>query len=135
MSLVIYYFFLFLFFKINYFNWRLISPQYHGGFHHTLTWVIHGCPGGPHPEPHPPSPHPTPWGCRRALALSDLIPTRNLHWSAAFHMAIYTLQCCSLTLSSWRLLCSSVLRGKQEVWDGRVHTATYIQGIQSTANS
>ena len=27
----------------NYFNWRLITLQYCGGFCHTLTWISHGC--------------------------------------------------------------------------------------------
>ena len=26
-----------------YFNWRLITLQYCGGFFHTLTWISHGC--------------------------------------------------------------------------------------------
>ena len=29
--------------KIIYFNWRLITLQYCGGFCHTLTWINHGC--------------------------------------------------------------------------------------------
>ena len=28
---------------IIYFNWRLITLQYCSGFHHTLTWISHGC--------------------------------------------------------------------------------------------
>ena len=57
---------LFLFFKILfknfiYFNWRLIILQYCNGFCHTLTWISHGCPRVPYPEPpsHLP-PHPIP---------------------------------------------------------------------------
>ena len=34
---------LFLFFKYIYFNWRLITLQYCGGFRYTLTWISHGC--------------------------------------------------------------------------------------------
>ena len=43
-----------------YFNWRLITLQYCGGFCHTFTWISHGCTCVPHPEPpsHLP-PHPT----------------------------------------------------------------------------
>ena len=52
-----------LFFKIFiYFNWKLITLQYCGGFCHTLTWISHGCTCVPHPEtpPTPPSPsHPS----------------------------------------------------------------------------
>ena len=29
--------------KIIYFNWRLITLQYCGGFCHKLTWISHGC--------------------------------------------------------------------------------------------
>ena len=31
------------FFKIIYFNWRLITLQHCVGFCHTLTWINHGC--------------------------------------------------------------------------------------------
>ena len=30
-------------FFLVYFNWRLITLQYCGGFCHTLTWISHGC--------------------------------------------------------------------------------------------
>ena len=43
------------FFLIIYFNWRLITLQYCGGFHHTSTWISHGCTCVPHPDP--PSPY------------------------------------------------------------------------------
>ena len=36
-----------------FFNWRLITLQYCGGFCHTLTWISHRCTCVPHPEPHP----------------------------------------------------------------------------------
>ena len=35
--------FFFFYFKCIYFNWRLITLQYCGGFCHTLTWISHGC--------------------------------------------------------------------------------------------
>ena len=41
-----------------FFNWRLITLQYCGGFCHTLTWISHGCTCVPHPEPPSPS-HPS----------------------------------------------------------------------------
>ena len=51
-----------------YFNWRLITLQYFGGFCHTFTWISHGCTCVPHPElpfhlPHHPIPqvHPCAW--------------------------------------------------------------------------
>ena len=50
------------FFNFIYFNLRLITLQYCGGFLCTLTWIIHGCtcvPPSPTPLP-PPSPsHPS----------------------------------------------------------------------------
>ena len=42
----------------NFFNWRLITLQYWGGFCHTVTWTSHGCTCVPHPEPPSPS-HPS----------------------------------------------------------------------------
>ena len=41
--------FFFSFFKI-YFNWRLVTLQYCGGFCHTFTWISHGCTCVPHPD-------------------------------------------------------------------------------------
>ena len=41
-----------------FFNWRLITLQYCGGFCHTFTWISHGCTCVSHPDP--PSPfHPS----------------------------------------------------------------------------
>ena len=34
-----------------FFNWRLITLLYCGGFCHTLTWISHGCTCVLHPEP------------------------------------------------------------------------------------
>ena len=78
----------------NYFNWRLITLQYWGGFCHILTWVSHGCTCVPHPEPsshHPPPP--IPMGCPSALALSALFHALNLDWSSISHMVLYMIQC------------------------------------------
>ena len=44
-----------------FFNWRLITLQYCGGFCYTFTWISHGCTCVPHPElPLPPPSHPIP---------------------------------------------------------------------------
>ena len=43
------------FILIIYFNWRLITLQYCGGFCHTLTWISHGCAYDPWSEPPPTS--------------------------------------------------------------------------------
>ena len=95
----------FFFFKINWFNWRLITLQYCGGFCHTLTWISHRCTCVLHPKPrfHPP-PHPSPLGCPSAPALSALLHTSNLDWSSISHMVIYMFQCYSLRSSLPRLL-------------------------------
>ena len=87
-------FYLFLFI---YFNWRLITLQYSGGFCHTLTWISHGCTCVPRPEPpsHLP-PQPIPQGCSSALALSTLSDASNLDWWSLSHMVIYMFQCYSL---------------------------------------
>ena len=41
----------FIIYLFIYFNWRLITLQYCGGFCHTFTWIIHGCTCAPHPDP------------------------------------------------------------------------------------
>ena len=63
-----------------YFNWRLITLQYCGGFCHTLTRISHGCTCVPHPEPpsHIP-PHPIPQDHPSAPALRTLPHASNLN--------------------------------------------------------
>ena len=91
------YCFLFLF---SYFNWRLITLQYCGGFFHTLTWISHGCTCVPHPKSPSHLPlHPIPLGCPSAPALSAVIHTLNLDWWSTSHMVIYKFQCYSLKSS------------------------------------
>ena len=79
------------FFKLIYFNWRLITLQYCSGFFHTLTWVSHRCTCVPHPEPssHLPT-HPIPQGHPSAPALSTLSHASNMDQWSASHMIIYT---------------------------------------------
>ena len=95
----------FLFFKLIYFNWKLITLQYCGDFCYTLTWISRGCTCVPHPE-HPSHlpPHPIPLGCPSALALSALFQAWKLDWSYVLHMIIYVFQCYSLKSSHPRLL-------------------------------
>ena len=95
----------FSFCKLIYFNWRLITLQYCGGFCHTFTWISHGWTCVPHPEPpsHLP-PHPIPQGHPRAPALSALSHALNLDWQSISHMVIYMFQCYSLESSHPRLL-------------------------------
>ena len=78
------------FFFLIYFNWRLITLQYCGGFCHTFTWISHGCICAPHPDPpsHLP-PHPIPRGHPSAPALSTLSHVLNLDWRSVSHMIIY----------------------------------------------
>ena len=88
-----------------YFNWRLITLQYCGGFCHTFTWISHGCTWVPHPEPlsHLP-PHTIPQGHPSALALSTLPHALNLDWRSISHMLIYMFHCYSLNSSHPHLL-------------------------------
>ena len=96
------------FFKLIYFNWKLITLQYCGGSCHTLTWISHGCTCIPHPEPpsHIP-PHLIPQGHPSALALSTLPQASNLGWRSISHMAIYMFQCYPLKSSYPYLLSQS----------------------------
>ena len=70
-----------------YFNWRLITLQYCGGFCHTFTWISHGCTCVPHPDPssHLP-PHPIPQSHPSAPALSTLSHASKLDWRSVSHM-------------------------------------------------
>ena len=57
----------------NYFNYRIITLQYWGGFCNSSTWIGRGYTYVPQPEP--PShlfPHCMPLGCHRAPALGSL---------------------------------------------------------------
>ena len=80
-----------------YFNWRLITLQYCGGFCHTFTWISHGCTCVPHPDfpPYLP-PHPIPQGHPSAPALSTQPYASNLDWRSISHIIIYMFQCYSL---------------------------------------
>ena len=89
----------FLFYFV-YFNCRLTTLQYCGGFCHTFTWISHGCTYIPHPDPpsHLP-PHPIPQGHPSAPALSALPHALNWNWWSISHMIIYMFQCYSLKSS------------------------------------
>ena len=83
-----------------YFNWRLITLQYCGGFCYTFTWISQGCTCVPHSAPpfHLP-PHPIPQGHPSAPALSTLSHASNLDWRSVSHTTIYMFQCYSLKSS------------------------------------
>ena len=85
------------FFKLIYFNCKLITFQYCSGFCHTLTWISHGCTCVPHPEtPSHLPPHPIPQDHPSAQALGTLSHALNLdRWSIS-PMVIYMFQCYSL---------------------------------------
>ena len=104
--------FLFLllhFLKFLYFNWRLITLQYCGGFCHTLTWINHGYTCVPHPEPPSHLPlHPIPLGHPSAPALSTLSHAPNLDWQSVSHRIMYIFQCYSLKSSYPRLFPQSL---------------------------
>ena len=99
---------LFLFFLVSslfFFNWRLITLQYGGGFCHILTWISHKCTCVSHPEsPSQLLPHPIPQGHPSAPALSTLSHASNLDWWSVSHMIIYVFQCYSLKSSHPHLL-------------------------------
>ena len=80
-----------------FFNWRIITLQYCGGFCHTFTWISHECTCVPHPDPpsHLP-PHPIPQGHPSAPAVSTLSHASNQDWRSISHMIIYLFQCYSL---------------------------------------
>ena len=91
--------------KNIYFSWRTIFLQHCGGPCHTSTWISHRRICAPHPETpshHPP--HPIPLCCPRALALSALLHSSNLHWSSVLHLVIHMFQCYSLISSQPHLL-------------------------------
>ena len=78
-----------------YFNWRLVTSQYCGGFCHIFTWISHGCTCVPHciPLGHPSAP-----------VLSTLFHALNLDWPSISHMIICMFQCYSLKSSHPLLL-------------------------------
>jgi len=79
------------FFKLIYFNWRLTTLQYWGGFCHTPTWISHGytCVTPPLPPPFPPQPS----GLSQSTSfLGVLLHALNLHWSSILGMVIYMFQ-------------------------------------------
>ena len=99
----------FSFFKLIYFNWRLIT---------ILWWFlpyidmnkpwVYMCPPTPPRTPLSLPSHPIPLGHPSALALSALCTfechASNLDWSSISHMVIYMFQCCSLKSSRPHLL-------------------------------
>ena len=93
------------FFKKIYFNWKLITLQYCGGFCHTFTLISYGCTSVPPPDPsyHLP-PYPIPQGHPSAPALSTLPHASNLDRQSISHMIIYMFQCYSLKSSHPHLL-------------------------------
>ena len=88
-----------------FFNWRLITLQYCGGFCHTVTWISHVCTCVPHPEPPSHLPlHPIPQGLPSVPDLSTLSQASNLDWQSTSHMIIYVFQSYSLKSSQPLLL-------------------------------
>ena len=85
-----------------YFNWRLITLQYCGGFGHKFTWISYGCTCVPHPDlPYLFPPHPIPQG---HPAVSTLPHALNLDWRSISHMIIYMFLLCNHWFASSQLL-------------------------------
>ena len=85
------------FFKLIYFNWRLITLQYCSGF--AIHWQESAM--GVHVFPilnHLP-PHPIPQGHPSEPALSALSHASDMDWQSISHMVIYMFQCYSLKSS------------------------------------
>ena len=125
------------FFKLIYFNWRLITLQYCSGFCHALTGISHGYTCAPHPEPliHFP-PHPIPLGHPSAPALSTLSHASNLDWLSVSHMIIYMFQCHSLKSSHPCLLPQSpkVLFFYISVSFAVLHIGSSFSSVQSLSH-
>ena len=70
------------FFKLIYFNWRLITLQYYR-FCHISTWISHGCTCVPHPEPPSTSlPTSSPW----VVPVHQLWVPCFMHWTCTDHL-------------------------------------------------
>ena len=84
-----------------YFNWRLITLQYCGGFCHTSTRISHGHSCVPHPEPPHRLPHPIPLGCSRALVLAPC----SMHWACTGHLLTWSTESALLFIMIKSLKC------------------------------
>ena len=81
-----------VFFFLIYYNWRLITLQYCGGFCHTFTLISHGCMCVPNPDlPSHLPPHLIRQGHLSAPALSTLSHALKLDQSIS-HMIIHMFQ-------------------------------------------
>ena len=80
----------FLFLKFIYFNWRLITLQYCGGFCHTSMWISQGWSPLPHSSP--------PHSSRLSQSTSFECPASwiELTLSSILHIVIYMFQRYSL---------------------------------------
>ena len=94
----------FFFFKLTYFNWRLITLQYCSVFCHTMTWISHACTYVLRPElPSSLPQHPIPQGHPSAPDLKALSCASKMDWRSISYMIIYMFQCYSLKSSHPRL--------------------------------
>ena len=86
------------FFKI-YFNWRLITLQYCGGFCHSYTWISHGCTCSPSWTPLTPSSPSHPSESSQCTSLEHPALCKETGLVTISHMIIHMFQCYSLKLS------------------------------------
>ena len=90
---------LFLFLKLIYFNWRIITILWWFLLYINMNQSqVCMCPPIPEPRSHLP-PLPIPLGCPRALALAAMLHASNCHSSSISHMVMYMFQCYSLKSS------------------------------------
>ena len=88
-----------------YFNWRLTTLQYCGGFSHTVTWISLGCICVPILNPPPSSlPIPSLWVVTVHRLWVPCFMHQTWDWWSISHMVMYIFQCYSLKSSHSCLL-------------------------------
>ena len=115
-----------LFYLFIYFNWRLITLQYCGGFCHSSTWIRHGYTCVLHPEPPlpPPSP-PHPSGLSQSTSLE--CPASCIEFALVIYFTYGNIhgggglvaKSCPTLATPWIVACQAPLSmgfSRQEHW-------------------
>ena len=90
------------FFRLFYFNWRLITMLWFSSHIDTHQPQVHMGPPILNPLPPPSPPHPS--GLSQSTSSDALLQALNLPWSSILHMVMYMFQCSSLVSSHPLLL-------------------------------